>query len=349
MQKIKKIEIDSRAFRPKDRLDAWNGVLSDLTEVRPKQKCDDFIARLEGYDLKQAVFGQTWGPGFDVCRDKKKLATNMADPIVVYFCAAQSWDAWGKGPVNNPGDVMFADYTRPFLTKFAPGFFAKTGIFFDRQLLEERLSDLDNLHGRFIPAADARARLFIRTAKLIQQSLAHQYESDGPLLARHFADLFSACLKPKQARNEIENNALQDAKRLMVQAFIEANLRDPNLGPAMICAQCGLSQSRLYELIPGQGGVANYIWGRRLARAAEDLREPSMAQQSVLMISENLGFSTASHFSTAFKRKFGIGPRDWRRGPFDPAQAQKAQGLDPANGSNHLCRLIEQRLHAMAA
>jgi AraC-like DNA-binding protein len=347
MHKIKQIEIDSRAFRPKDRLDAWNGVLSDLTEVRPQQKCDDYVARLEGFDLKHAVFGQTWSPGFDVCRDKKKLATHEATPIVVYFCEAQSWDAWGNGPANKPGDVIFADYTRTFLTKFTKGNLEKTGIFFDRKLLQDRLSGINDLHGHFIPAADPRARLFVRTAKLIQKTLPLQYESDAPILAEHFADLISACLKPKQARNENESHALQDAKRLVVQAFIEANLRDPNLGPAMICAQCGLSQSRLYDLIPGQGGVANYIWGRRLVRAADDLRDPAKAKQSVLMISEGLGFSTASHFSTAFKRKYGAGPRDWRRGPYDSIPVHDAIGPDPANTSNYLCQLLEQRLNAL--
>jgi AraC-like DNA-binding protein len=79
-------------------------------------------------------------------------------------------------------------------------------------------------------------------------------------------------------------------------------------------ASCGLSQSRLYGLFPDEGGIANYIWARRLERAAKDLHDPAFEHLSVGQIAEAVGFTRHSHFSTAFRRRFGLTAKDWRNG-----------------------------------
>ena len=342
MQKIKQLELDSRVFRQRDRLDAWNGVFGDLTEVHPGSNNEDYIAHLEGFDLTRAVLVQHWAPGFDVCRDNRKLATGSVDSVAVFFCTTPSWDVWGKGGIKAAGDLIFTDYTRPFLVRNAPGNVDKTGFVFERRLLEDRISDVNALHGQSIAARDPRARLFTRTIKLLQRALPNLVKSDGPILAGLIADLMSACLKPNHHRNEMERQALLDSKRLMVKSFIEANLRDPNLGPAMICAHCGFSQSRLYDLMPGRGGVAHYIWTRRLERAAEELCQPLLADENISTIAEAFGFTRPSHFSTAFKREFGTGPRDWRRYRASLAHDDVPQNPPPA--SIYVRQLIDQRL-----
>jgi AraC-like DNA-binding protein len=169
-------------------------------------------------------------------------------------------------------------------------------------------------------------------------------ESDGPVLANLIADLLSACIKPSHHRNEMEREALIKSKRMMVQSFIEANLRNPNLGPAMICEHCGLSQSRLYDLMAGQGGIAHYIWARRLERASDALRHPLTADQNISTVAEKFGFTRLSHFSAAFKREFGIGPRDWHRNMSSLPQEEPHGNL--SRSSIYVRELIDQRLSA---
>ena len=124
--------------------------------------------------------------------------------------------------------------------------------------------------------------------------------------------LVIACLSPDASRTPNQRLALQEAKRLMIKSFIETNLHSPELGPGFICQHCGISQSRLYALFPDEGGIANYIWSRRLERAAKDLQDTGFAHLSVGEIAENAGFTRHSHFSTAFKRRFGMTAKDWR-------------------------------------
>ena len=59
--------------------------------------------------------------------------------------------------------------------------------------------------------------------------------------------------------------------------------------------------------------VSEWIWDRRLQRCYDLLTRPEPRPLSVTEVAYQLGFSSSSHFSTAFRRKFGISPSDLRR------------------------------------
>jgi AraC family transcriptional regulator len=54
----------------------------------------------------------------------------------------------------------------------------------------------------------------------------------------------------------------------------------------------------------------DYLRGRRLAHARALLRE---TRRPILDIAVACGFVDQSHFTSAFKRAFGVTPRDFRR------------------------------------
>ncbi len=56
---------------------------------------------------------------------------------------------------------------------------------------------------------------------------------------------------------------------------------------------------------------AAYHVGLRLQAAREALRQPSF---EVTMVAQQFGFSSSQHFSTLFKRAFGLPPRAWKTG-----------------------------------
>jgi AraC-like DNA-binding protein len=55
-----------------------------------------------------------------------------------------------------------------------------------------------------------------------------------------------------------------------------------------------------------------YVWNRRLDRCRDDLKKPCASAQRVADIAFRWGFSDLSHFSRAFKARFGMSPRDCR-------------------------------------
>jgi AraC-like DNA-binding protein len=54
-----------------------------------------------------------------------------------------------------------------------------------------------------------------------------------------------------------------------------------------------------------------YILERRLARAAERLGAAHEA--SITEIAFELGFNDSAYFARAFRQRFGVSPREWRR------------------------------------
>ena len=67
---------------------------------------------------------------------------------------------------------------------------------------------------------------------------------------------------------------------------------------------------RWFKQMTGSSFIS-YLNERRLAAAAERLRQ---SEDSILSIAEAVGFETLSNFNQQFKKRYGVTPRDYRRG-----------------------------------
>jgi AraC-like DNA-binding protein len=104
------------------------------------------------------------------------------------------------------------------------------------------------------------------------------------------------------------------AERLrQAKAYIEWHIGNPLLNPERVAAACEMSVRNLHYLFRGSGqSVSDYIWERRLQRCREALQMPSERQRTVTEIALAAGFNSMSHFSSAFRRRFGVTPSDAR-------------------------------------
>jgi transcriptional regulator GlxA family with amidase domain len=78
-----------------------------------------------------------------------------------------------------------------------------------------------------------------------------------------------------------------------------------------LSAIVGLSPSRFAHLFRLATGVSpvRYLHEMRMCHAQELLRATALPVSEVM---RRVGWSDASHFSKAFRRRFGIGPRGYR-------------------------------------
>ena len=95
---------------------------------------------------------------------------------------------------------------------------------------------------------------------------------------------------------------------------IDERLSETRLNPERLAQEQGISRRRLDELFMNALGtsVAACIAERRLLRAARLLKDAACRGLSVASVGERVGFCDASHFSRAFRRRFGVTPRAWR-------------------------------------
>ncbi|WP_262143950.1 transcriptional regulator FeaR [Serratia ficaria] len=96
-------------------------------------------------------------------------------------------------------------------------------------------------------------------------------------------------------------------------ALIDRHIQSAQLRPEWVAMELGVSLRSLYRLFARQGlVVAQYIKNRRLDLCAQALRSAD-GQEKLAGIGYDWGFTDHSHFSTAFKQRFGVTPSEYRR------------------------------------
>lgn len=98
-----------------------------------------------------------------------------------------------------------------------------------------------------------------------------------------------------------------------IVALIDENIQEETLRPEWIAGETGMSVRSLYRMFADKGlVVAQYIRNRRLDFCAEAIRHAG-EDEKLAGIGFNWGFTDQSHFSTAFKQRFGLSPGEYRR------------------------------------
>lgn len=93
---------------------------------------------------------------------------------------------------------------------------------------------------------------------------------------------------------------------------VAQNITDPNLDVGEFCSLLGMSRSSLYRKLQASTGMSpsKYIQSVRLHLAAKMLEETDHSVQEVMDL---VGFVNPAHFSTLFKKQYGVSPSMYRR------------------------------------
>ena len=207
-----------------------------------------------------------------------------------------------------PGDMTIYDATRPHKI-YCPGPFRKLIVSLPRAAMRLRLPDIDRRlatsisGGRGIGAiAGAHiGSIAAHAPELTDESFAAATDHCADLIALSAADSaqYSAATRSRDA-------TLRRAKR-----FIECGLGDPSLDPTMVARALRLSTRYINTLFEAEDvSLMRYVWAQRLERCRADLISDTRAP--IGDIAFRWGFSDLSHFSRAFRRRFGQSAREMR-------------------------------------
>jgi AraC-like DNA-binding protein len=106
-------------------------------------------------------------------------------------------------------------------------------------------------------------------------------------------------------------SALADALLPRILAYVRQHLTDRDLTPATVAKAHSISLRYLYKIC-GAADVRLFEWiiEQRLEGAREDLIKANRSRHSIASIAYKWGFKDPSHFSTRFRRAYGVAPRD---------------------------------------
>ncbi|WP_229199687.1 AraC family transcriptional regulator [Bradyrhizobium acaciae] len=127
---------------------------------------------------------------------------------------------------------------------------------------------------------------------------------------RATAQMIAACIQLSSDRLEQASGTIESMLFERARLYIETHLGDFDLTPDRVARQLRISRSALYRAFESVGGVAGYILRKRLRAAHAEL--VGSTDRQVQEIAYRHGFKLASDFTRAFRREFGVSPREMR-------------------------------------
>lgn len=316
---------DSGVYAPEERFD----VVVETTAVmgqpsRPDATNHEFQWRMDAILLGETAFFANTGTNMRWHRTAAHVASDTLQHYLVSFAIDQGHHC--DGEEFRPGDLWVWDLSTPREWVDLPGY---TCVSFrvPRRLLGPKLQAPDSVGSQILSGDDPMARLAHDMVRSVWRQAERLSPADCELVVGNTVDLVAAAMNRSPELEEDGRRAVSWALAQKIRRYIERNLHDPALTPESIQRALRMSRAKLYRVFDVEGGVARYILQRRLERAYRVLLDPVRASQSITAIAYSLGFSSPSVFTRAFKRHFGMAPRDVRalRGePDSHATPQKA-------------------------
>ena len=216
----------------------------------------------------------------------------------------------GRQAVLRPGDFALVDLSRPARWAMSPR--RVIAVVFPVALLPVRAEDLRRLAAVAVPGDRGAGALVSPLATRLVEHLDEYGPAEATRLGGAVLDLIGAALCSR-LDEKMPQQAGQRALALLVSAYIDDHLGDPDLSPATVAAANHLSVRTLYRLFEARRTtVTAWIRRRRLERCRRDLADPLLYGRPVSAVGARWGLPNPSHFSRVFRAEYGLPPAAYR-------------------------------------
>ena len=127
---------------------------------------------------------------------------------------------------------------------------------------------------------------------------------------RRLKGKFSGALKQDDKVEKIEVKGYDEELMERIMKVVNENLSDSDFNVEKMCDEVGVSRTQLHRKLKEMTGVptSEFLRNIRLNEAARLIREHKI---NITQVSYMVGFANNSHFSTAFKKYFGMSPTEY--------------------------------------
>jgi len=315
----------TRGLPPREQFDAWRAWHASVVDMAPLQgdPAQGFAAESRLWLLDGVAIGRVSAPGLRTLRTPTHIRRDPTDHWVLTVGLGAATKV-----VSN-GGAHAVPVRVPFVTSLAEACEStrarddRLHLYVARDRLAALSRILDQVRG---PLAGPLGALLADYLVLLERSLPDFSEADLSRLPGAVGAMLASCIgasTPQEpgAAAQIDRTLLERVREVVCR-----RMRSPSLGPTAICREVGISRSRLYRLLEGEGGVGRYIQNQRLRACYAALCDQENTRP-VSAIAEAHGFYDPSSFSRAFRRMFSLTPSDVRaatRAGTTPMAARRA-------------------------
>lgn len=316
--KTAEIRFCTEGLSDDDRFEAWRQRVDGLYGVTPSPELGTPAFRMDtsSWQLGQIIAGTaSFGP-CEQERTTQRIRTDCVDHYRLTLVTHGSLRVESDGRCIEiaRGQILFTDMSRPERKSISAG--ENISVFVPREVLDEALPRPLDVHG-FVPAG-ALSMLLRSHLQSLAQLLPSLSVEEATCLSQPTVQMIASCITPNAARLAEARGTVEVTLLRQVCRYIEMHLKDADLSPQDIADALKLSRATLYRMFEPLGGVAAYMKERRLTQIHEQLCN-SDGRMHLGRISDEYGFKSAAHFSTAFRKHFGFSPSDAKaHGAFAP-------------------------------
>jgi AraC-like DNA-binding protein len=291
---------------PEETFDEYWDACSGFVDVRiSDDRARSHGAEVSAWRLDNIVFIEGKLGPHTVSRTRKHVAAQNSEFIAVGISSGNPVGSYlydGKVYSHAP-DLVLHDFSRSYTevvgwTEFFLAYIPHGAVGYDPARHDPVIG---------LSAESPVGRVLMDALLSLRGELSHTRQSEASALAAGFSGLVSALML---RNNGEESGAYKVARLKRMRDFIEANLRDSNLGLETLSAAVGASRSTIYRDFSGDRGLDRYGIRRRLQRAYIDLVDQPATRGRITQIAEDWGFESISHFYRLFRAEFGCAPGD---------------------------------------
>ena len=313
-----------------DRVNAYRDAMSASAdiEVRPEE-IEPFQARLDYHRLGSVLLVDLNATRHTIVRRASTRSRAPFDHVLVdLFAAGGMLLRAGNTAINvAAGDCVMLDFNATWRAEAEAGV-RFLGAVIPRELFDDRTGAVLAVHGRVFRAGSREACLIAPLMETLSKQAPHLREPLASAAGHSLISLIGACAVAQGASILPGRSPRPVASLASLRLYIDRHAAEPDLGPARLCEDFGLSRSALYRLFKPSGGIAEAIRRRRAALALQMLREQGGTSRSLDEIARASGFPDGRTLRRSFLEVYQALPTEIRKTtPKQPGATRHAQAI----------------------
>ncbi|MEU9063004.1 helix-turn-helix domain-containing protein [Streptomyces sp. NPDC048430] len=255
------------------------------------------------------------GDAMRVCRPARPVGSRHDEPLVVVAPVEgiAVVDQGDGGTQVRPGATAFCDMARSIRIGFSHAHHVKF-LIVPRWLLSLTEDELRQLTTAPIHADTPSGSLLSPLLTQLVDVAPALPSGTGETLVRNVVDLISVLAGERLHRAA---DGMPEATRHLlprIQEHIDLHLGNPDLTPESIAQAHHISVRYLHKLFEHEDiTVSRWIQRRRLHECRRELARRTTSSRTISAVARRWGFTSAAHFSRAFRMMYGMSPAEWRR------------------------------------
>jgi AraC family transcriptional activator of tynA and feaB len=305
----------TRTVAPSERFSFWREVVCEaVMNVGTEHPSDGFNG-----DLTCSQYGDMRFSAFTVSpHEVVRLKLHIGRSGNAHYLVSRQRSGVTRMSQNDdvcelqPGDVGLVDGTRPFRLEYLQPVDRVVAVIPYSQL-HSRAPWLDRRPLNRMPANSSFSGLL----SFYLERLAGP-DCTSPWEAAALTDNVCNIVALMTATTERERSSVHPFAVLptldQMLIMLRRHLADPDLSPGMVAARLGVSLRTLQKRFQSANTTfGKWIVENRLLACQRAFGDPRHASFTISQIAYGWGFNDLSNFSKAFKTRFGVSPREYRR------------------------------------